>query len=99
MLSLEGSPVIDSIERSKAAIENSYLMIATVFPSFLAYVSLDEFTLSWMVVNSRGMELVINGHRETALVPMVDLLNHRTPKSTAWMYDNSLKVSCSVHVR
>jgi len=39
-----------------------------------------------MVVSSRIFGVLINGRKTDALVPIADMLNHKTPKLTSWHF-------------
>ena len=39
-----------------------------------------------MIISSRIFGITINNKKTDALVPIADMLNHRTPKSTSWAF-------------
>ena len=41
-----------------------------------------------MIVSSRIFGVIIKGNKTDALVPLADMLNHSTPKMTAWSYED-----------
>jgi histone-lysine N-methyltransferase SETD3 len=41
-----------------------------------------------MIVSSRTFGVVINGRKTDALVPIADMLNHKTPKLTTWYFSD-----------
>jgi len=44
-----------------------------------------------MIVSSRIFGIFIEGNKTDALVPIADMLNHRTPKSTTWFFSDEKK--------
>jgi len=48
-----------------------------------------EFEWARVAVTSRNFNLEVHGRSVQALVPMADLLNHATPRETAWGFDDS----------
>ena len=44
-----------------------------------------------MTASSRIFGITIDGVKTDAFVPLADMLNHRRPKQTSWMYDNEAK--------
>jgi protein-histidine N-methyltransferase len=47
-----------------------------------------EFAWAYAAVTSRNFGFKVQGRPVQALVPMADLLNHATPRETAWGFDN-----------
>jgi histone-lysine N-methyltransferase SETD3 len=41
-----------------------------------------------MIVCSRIFGVIINGYKTDALVPIADMLNHKTPKLTSWYFSD-----------
>ena len=41
-----------------------------------------------MTVSSRIFGISIKGVKTDAFVPLADMLNHRRPKQTSWMYSD-----------
>jgi histone-lysine N-methyltransferase SETD3 len=44
-----------------------------------------------MIISSRIFGVLINGNKTDALVPIADMLNHKTPKTTSWYFCDVLK--------
>ncbi len=53
--------MITQIEERNIAIENDYVLISSIYPSFTNYCNLNEFKWARMCVCSRNFGLVING--------------------------------------
>lgn len=41
-----------------------------------------------MIVSSRIFGVLINNKKTDALVPIADMLNHKTPKLTSWYFSD-----------
>jgi protein-histidine N-methyltransferase len=83
---LEGSPILTSIRRKKENMKHDYQLMRDFIPE-LALFSYQEFKACRNLVSSRvfGIETQI-GLRTGAMVPFADMINHRTPKLSAWEY-------------
>lgn len=49
-------------------------------------VSFEDFKWARMIISSRIFGIFVDNNKTDALVPIADMLNHRTPKITSWFY-------------
>ena len=84
---LNGTQFLESLEKKKRSIKKDYDLLAKYIPGFSKYDF--NFFKKWReVVGSRVFGVIINGKRNTIIVPFADLLNHKRPQETYWNYDN-----------
>ena len=83
---LRGSFALERIEDRKRSLSEDYQSLRQGVPGFSHTYS--EFEWAHVVVTSRNFGLKVRGCSVQALVPMADLLNHATPRETAWGFDN-----------
>jgi histone-lysine N-methyltransferase SETD3 len=90
MTYLEGSPFKTQIEDKKAEIMKDYNQICCYIPDFKKF-SFKEFCEVRMAVSSRIFGVKIENRKTDVLAPYADLLNHKRPRQTHWMYDDRFK--------
>lgn len=68
-------------------ISKDYHDICQVAPEFSKH-SFEDFCWARMTASSRIFGINIKGVKTDAFVPLADMLNHRRPKLTSWMYSD-----------
>jgi len=86
---LRGSHFLQKIEDKKMSILRDYDEIVRVVPEFFELATIEAFTAKRMLVNSRVFATEIDGVETMAMVPLVDMLNHKRPPQTEWYFDNN----------
>ncbi|KAM3128770.1 hypothetical protein pb186bvf_019118 [Paramecium bursaria] len=92
---LQGSPFLsnskqnnkEQVREKVSDIHKDYQMISNIAPEFTQF-SFEEFCWARMTVSSRIFGISIKGVKTDAFVPLADMLNHRRPKQTSWMYSD-----------
>ena len=87
---LKGSPFLQTILEKKDDIEKDYKRICDLVPGFDMH-SFREFSEIRMAVSSRIFGIKIENKKTDVLAPFADLLNHKRPRQTHWLYDESMK--------
>ena len=87
---LKGSPFLQTILEKKDDIEKDYKRICDLVPGFDMH-SFKEFSEIRMAVSSRIFGIKIENKKTDVLAPFADLLNHKRPRQTHWLYDESMK--------
>ena len=84
---LEGSPILASIHRKKENMQHDWELMKGFIPE-LAPFTYEDYKGCRNLVSSRvfGIELE-HGVKTGGMVPFADMINHRTPKLSAWEYD------------
>lgn len=83
---LEGSPILASIYKRRENMVHDFELLRGFIPE-LAGFSYEEFKYCRNLVSSRvfGIELK-PGVKTGGMVPFADMINHKTPKLSAWEY-------------
>ena len=89
---LEGSPALQAIRDTKAAVYDTYESLLQRLPQLVHVASPDEFVCCWAHVMSRGFSVDLNDHKVLALVPLLDMLHHNIQARTEWQFDVALQV-------
>jgi len=87
---LKGSPFLNTILEKKEDIQKDYKRICEFLPDFKQH-SFKSFCEVRMAVSSRIFGIKIENKKTDVLAPFADLLNHKRPRQTHWLYDESLK--------
>lgn len=87
---LKGSPFLSTILDKKDDIKKDYDKICEVIPDFKVH-SFYDFCEVRMAVSSRIFGIKIENRKTDVLAPFADLLNHKRPRQTHWLYDENLK--------
>jgi histone-lysine N-methyltransferase SETD3 len=85
-----GSPFLANIFEKRDDIRRDYEHICKRISEFEKY-SFKEFCEMRMAVSSRIFCVKIEGRKTDVLAPMADLLNHKRPRQTHWVYDENHK--------
>ena len=84
---LAGSPFLLKIEEKKSNLLKDYNAICAAVPEFSRF-SLQAYSKIMMYVSSRIFGCEINGQKEDVFVPLIDMLNHKSPRESSWGYDD-----------
>lgn len=84
---LEGSPFLNMILDKKEDIKKDYDDICLRIPEFTKY-TFKEFCEVRMAVSSRIFCVRIDGKKTDVLAPLADMLNHKRPRQTHWVYED-----------
>jgi histone-lysine N-methyltransferase SETD3 len=87
---LKGSPFLNTILEKKEDIEKDYKRICELVTGFSSH-SFRDFCEIRMAVSSRIFGIKIENKKTDVLAPFADLLNHKRPRQTHWLYDEGLK--------
>jgi histone-lysine N-methyltransferase SETD3 len=87
---LTGSPFLLSVLEKREDIRKDYEHVCKRIPEFEKF-SFKEFCEARMAVSSRIFCVKIDGRKTDVLAPMADLLNHKRPRQTHWVYDEGQK--------
>ena len=87
---LKGSPFLSTILDKKDDIKKDYDKICEMIPDFKVH-SFYDFCEVRMAVSSRIFGIKIENKKTDVLAPFADLLNHKRPRQTHWLYDENLK--------
>ena len=95
---LEGSPFLKIIKEKRSALKEDYENICQTVNEFSRF-SLEDYSKAMMIMSSRVFGCQIDGEKEMALVPLIDMLNHESPKQTYWNHDEEINcfTSCAEH--
>lgn len=86
---LEGSFALDKRENTLRSLEREYKNLYRALPKFQEWgVTLKEFIWARTAVITRIFGFYMHKTKTDGLVPMADMLNHKTPKETAWTFDD-----------
>lgn len=75
---LKGSFTLGKIADRHAELKEEYESIVKSLPSYGTQFSLEDFVWARTVVITRIFGLMINGCKTDGLVPMADMLNHKS---------------------
>jgi len=85
---LEGSFTLGKIADRMESLQGEYDALRRAIPAFARW-TFDEFVWARLAVITRIFGLVIDGVKTDGLVPYADMLNHKLPRETRWLYDDS----------
>lgn len=88
---LKGSPFLSTILEKKEEIKKDYEKICDLIQDFRTQHSFVEFCEVRMAISSRIFGIKIEDKKTDVLAPFADLLNHKRPRQTHWLYDENLK--------
>ena len=87
---LEGSPFLNTIIEKKEDIKKDYENICNKIPEFNIF-NFKEFCEVRMAVSSRIFCVKIDGKKTDVLAPFADMLNHKRPRQTHWVYEDQFQ--------
>lgn len=87
---LKGSPFLTTLTEKKEDIKKDYQRLCDLVPDFKQH-PFKEFCEIRMAVSSRIFGIKIENKKTDVLAPFADLLNHKRPRQTHWLYDDNLK--------
>lgn len=85
---LEGSFTRSKIADRLESLQAEYDALRRALPEFNQW-RFEEFVWARLAVITRIFGLVIDGLKTDGMVPYADMLNHRLPRETRWMFDDS----------
>lgn len=83
---LEGSSFLFMVHEKVLDLKKDYDTVSTIDPSFSKTYDFKMFCWARTVVCSRIFGLTIDGNKSDALVPFADMINHRIPKQSSWVF-------------
>jgi histone-lysine N-methyltransferase SETD3 len=86
---LRGSHALELVQRRREALVQEYRRLSAI-PELRRF-PLSEFVWASTCVVTRVFGISVDGVKTSALVPMADMLNHRLPRQTRWLFDASLR--------
>lgn len=81
---LRGSHTLQALQRRKARIGADYAAILAAAPELRGTASLHDFTWARAIVASRAFSLTLGSRKTHALVPLADMLDHRSVPNATW---------------
>ena len=99
---LKGSPLQKRSEDINKVQEEDYDVIADAVPGFRERISVQEYKKMYAIFNSRNYGVKIEGIPEdmrNVLVPVADLVNHKSPAKSRWSYENDGKLGAGFYVK
>ncbi len=84
---LEGSPFLITILDKKEDMKKDYDDICIKIPEFTKF-TFKEFCEIRMAVSSRIFCVKIDGKKTDVLAPLADMLNHKRPRQTHWVFED-----------
>lgn len=87
---LRGSFALDRIRERRQALEREYTLLVQGVPE-LRTLAYEDFVWARLSVTTRVFGLTIAGRQTQGLVPLADLLNHKLPRQTKWIYQDAME--------
>lgn len=84
---LRGSPILPSILTRKENIRKDWELLCEKIPDFVETYNFESFVYFRKLISSRVFGIEIDGLHTGGMVPFADMINHRTPKISAWVFD------------
>ena len=86
---LEGSPFLFMVHEKVLDLKKDYDTICRLESGFSTKFEFKQFCWARTAVCSRIFGVTIDGNKTDALVPFADMINHRIPKQSSWVFSQN----------